>query len=199
MRLLLAGATMMISMQAAANLDYAAWANNNLDGSWTRSAETAVANSPLARLVPKDISYFCPAYPKLAAVERRKFWVGLLSAMAKPESNFKPHHSYQEKFKDNKGRPVISRGLLQISIESANQQRYGCDIAYPAKLHDPSINLACGVKILSKWVRTDGVIAKDTQPRTYKGGSRYWSTLRPQRGHLRAIANFTKNLSFCHG
>ncbi|OBP14278.1 transglycosylase [Rheinheimera sp. SA_1] len=198
MRLLLAVATLMMSTQAFASLDYAAWAKNNRDGSWTRSAETAVANSPLVRLVPKDILYFCPAYPKLHATERRKFWVGLISAMAKPESNFKPQRFYQEKFRDGKGRPVISRGLLQISIESANQQRYGCDIPYPAKLHDPRINLACGVKILSKWVSTDGVIAKHSQARIHKGGSRYWSTLRPKSGHLRAIADFTRKLPFCN-
>jgi hypothetical protein len=198
MRLLLAVTTLIISTQAYASLDYAAWAKNNRDGSWTRSAEAAVANSPLVQLVPKDILYFCPSYPKLPAVERRKFWVGLISAMAKPESNFKPERFYQEKFHDRKGKPVISRGLLQISIESANQQRYGCDIPYPAKLHDPGINLACGVKILSKWVSTDGVIAKYSQPRVHKGGSRYWSTLRPQRGHLRKIADFTRQLPFCN-
>ncbi len=197
MRLLLAGATMLISTQVSASLDYAAWAKSNRDGSWTRTAETAVANSPLAGLIPKDILYFCPAYAKLPTLERRKFWVGLISAMAKPESNFKPQRFYQEKFSDRKGRPVISRGLLQISIESANQQRYSCDIPYPAKLHDPDINLACGVKILAKWVSTDGVIAKHSQPRTYKGGSRYWSTLRPQHGHLRTIADFTRKLPFC--
>lgn len=197
MRLLLIVLTLILSSKVYASLDYAAWAQSNLDGSWTRSAESAVAKSTLANLVPKDIVYFCPAYPKLHSNERRKFWVGLLSAMAKPESNFKPHLYYQEKFLDAKGRPVISRGLLQISIESANQQRYGCDIPYPAKLHDPIVNLACGVKILSKWVSTDGVIAKHSQPRVHKGGSRYWSTLRPQRGHLRAIADFTRQLPFC--
>lgn len=198
MRYLLMLLIMLMTFRVSASLDYAAWAQSNKDGSWTRSAESAVANSPLANLVPKDIVYFCPAYPKLHSQERRKFWVGLLSAMAKPESNFKPQRSYQEKFRDGKGRPVISRGLLQISIESANQQRYGCDIPYPAKLHDPLVNLACGVKILSKWVSTDGVIAKHSHPRVHKGGSRYWSTLRPQRGHLRAIADFTRQLPFCN-
>jgi hypothetical protein len=194
---LLVATLLLFTFQASATLDYAAWAKSNRDGSWTRSAEYAVANSPLVRLVPKDIVYFCPAYPTLHANERRKFWVGLLSAMAKPESNFKPQRFYQEKFNDRKGRPVISRGLLQISIESANQERYGCDIPYPAKLHDPAVNLACGVKILSKWVSTDGIIAKHSQPRAHKGGSRYWSTLRPQRGHLRGIADFTRKLPFC--
>lgn len=180
-----------------ASIDYAAWSATNQDGSWTKTAESAVANSVLVELVPRDVQYFCPAYPGLAKSERRKFWVGLLSAMAKPESNFKPQRLYREKFRDARGQAVVSRGLLQISIESANQKRYGCAITDASKLHDPAINLSCGVKIMSKWVATDGIIAKHQKPRTHKGGSRYWSTLRPQHGHLRAIANFTRSLAFC--
>lgn len=188
---------MLLSGPCFASLDYAAWSGSNRDGSWTRTTESAVAQSGLVKLVPKDVQYFCPAYPELGKTERQKFWVGLLSAMAKPESNFKPHRFYREKFRDSKGLNVVSRGLLQISIESANQKRYGCDIPYAAKLHDPAVNLRCGVKILSKWVSTDGIIAKHDKARSHKGASRYWSTLRPQHGHLRTIAEFTRNLSFC--
>lgn len=180
-----------------ASIDYAAWSATNKDGSWTRTAESAVANSVLVDLVPQDVQYFCPAYPHLPRAERRKFWVGLLSAMAKPESNFKPQRYYREKFRDAKGQAVVSRGLLQISIESANQKRYDCAIKDAAKLHDPAVNLSCGVKIMSKWVATDGIIAKHQKPRSHKGASRYWSTLRPQHGHLRAIADFTRSLAFC--
>lgn len=179
-----------------ASLDYAAWAGKNRDGSWTRAAETAVANSPLIRLNPADIRQFCPNYPKLAKPERRKFWVALLSAMSKPESNFEPQAKYRERFADAKGRPVISRGLLQISIESANQKRYDCDIRHPALLHDPVINLACGVRILAKWVSSDGVIASHDADQ-HQGGGRYWSTLRAGNGKVSAIADFTRQLAFC--
>lgn len=179
-----------------ASLDYAAWAKKNRDGSWTRAAETAVANSPLSRLNPADITKFCPSYPQLAKPERRKFWVGLLSAMSKPESNFKPEATYRERFRDSKGRYVVSRGLLQISIESANQKRYDCDIRHPALLHDPVINLACGVRILSKWVSTDGVIASHSSD-LHQGGGRYWSTLRIHNGKVSDIAEFTRGLPFC--
>lgn len=189
--------SVLLSLPCFASLDYAAWSGSNRDGSWTKTTESAVAQSGLVYQVPRDIQYFCPTYPALGKTERQKFWVGLLSAMAKPESNFKPHRFYREKFRDSKGLQVVSRGLLQISIESANQKRYGCDIPYAAKLHDPAVNLRCGVKILSKWVSTDGIIAKHNKARSHKGASRYWSTLRPQHGHLRSIANFTRNLSFC--
>jgi hypothetical protein len=117
--------------------------------------------------------------------------------MAKPESNFKPQSFYQEKFKDAQGRRVISRGLLQISHESANQPRYACDIKQPHSLHDPKVNLSCGVKIMSKWVQTDGVISQQRWSKDPKGGARYWSTLRPQRGKVQSIANFTRQLPFC--
>lgn len=177
--------------------DYAAWSEKNQDGSWTRITEQAVAQSPLVRLVPADIHQFCPGYPALPQQQRSQFWVALFSAMAKPESNFKPQSFYQEKFKDAKGRRVISRGLLQISHESANQPRYACDIKQPQQLHDPKVNLNCGVKIMSKWVKTDGVISQPRWSAEPKGGGRYWSTLRPQRGKVQSIANFTRQLPFC--
>ncbi len=196
-------ALLWCAFSSHASLDYAAWSSTNQDGSWTRAAEQAVANSVLPRQVPADVHYFCPTYPTLSVQQRRKFWVGLLSAMAKPESNFQPHRYYTEKFADAKGRRVVSRGLLQISIESANQPRYDCDIPTATLLHDPKVNLACGVKILSKWVKTDGVIAKAKKPKPsnqlkpYVGGSRYWSTLREKHGHLAKIAEFTRALPFC--
>lgn len=193
------------SQSAWASYDYAAWSAKNRDGSWTRTAESAVIRSALVNTVPADIGYFCPSYPNLNRLDRGRFWVGLLSAMAKPESNFKPEASYTERFHDSQGKRVVSRGLLQISIESANQKRYDCDIPYASKLHDPKINLHCGVKILAKWVHTDGVIAKTRGTngqltpslRQPKGGARYWSTLRGKNGHLRNIADFTRNLPFC--
>lgn len=190
-------ACLLFSMSTDASLDYAAWAASNKDGSWTRMAERAVAASALPKLQPKDIGFFCPLYPRLTSKERKKFWVGLLSAMAKPESNFQPQRFYREKFADRKGQPVISRGLLQISIESANQKRYSCAVPYPAKLHDPATNLQCGAKILARWVRTDGVITQRKATSTYYGGGRYWSVLRADKGHLKTIAAFTRQLPFC--
>lgn len=177
--------------------DYAAWSGKNPDGSWTRLTEQAVAQSPLVSLVPADVQQFCPRYASLPAQQRGKFWVALFSAMAKPESNFKPQSFYQEKFKDGKGRRVVSRGLLQISHESANQPRYACAIKQPQSLHDPKVNLNCGVKIMSKWVKTDGVISQPHWKKQPQGGARYWSTLRAQRGHLAEISKFTRGLPFC--
>lgn len=202
--LLISGFTALITVSALAgslnhykNPDYAAWSVENPDGSWTRITEQAVAQSPLVQLIPADVQNYCPSYARLTQKQRGQFWVALFSAMAKPESNFKPHSFYQEKFNDGKGRPVISRGLLQISHESANQPRYACGVTQPQSLHDPKVNLSCGVKIMSKWVKTDGVISQPHWSAVPKGGARYWSTLRPQRGKVQSIAGFTRTLPFC--
>ena len=177
--------------------DYAAWASFNKDGSWTRQLEQTVQQSELPRLKPADIGKFCPGYARLTNRERSQFWVGLLSAMAKPESNFQPLTRYQEKFHDGKGKPVISRGLLQISQESANQPRYSCNIRHADQLHDPATNLKCAVRIMQKWVKTDGHISQPDWSREAKGGARYWSVLRPARGKLAQIRQFTSQLPGC--
>lgn len=186
-----------ISNACAAD-DYGAWARRNPDGSWTRAAEKAVANSTLSSLMPKDIGKFCGKYSDILVNERNKFWAGLLSIMARPESNFNPKTSYLEKFRDSSEHRVISRGLLQLSIESANQDRYNCRIANSEELHDPDINLSCAVKILDYWVAKDGVIATyGGKNSASRGGGRYWSTLRESNNHLGEITGFTRKLSVC--
>lgn len=176
--------------------DYAAWAKKNTDGSWTAAAEAAVASSNLPGAVPKDIDKFCPGYKVQDVSNRKFFWVGLLSIVARPESNFKPETKYTEKFKDSNGKNVISRGLLQISIESANQKRYSCGIKRAEDLHDPAINLTCGIKILDAWMMNDNVIATyGNEPS--RGGGRYWSTLREKNKHLPELTAFTRALKVC--
>lgn len=194
--LYLAAALVVVAPSTAFAQDYAAWAKKNTDGSWTAAAEAAVAKSGLARAVPTDIDRFCPAYRTKDFADRVQFWVGLLSIVARPESNFKPETTYTESFDDAQGNKVVSRGLLQISIESANQQKYSCGIMKSENLHDPTTNLVCGVKILDAWVKTDNVIATygTESPR---GGGRYWSTLREKNKHLTELATFTRSLKVC--
>lgn len=180
---------------AAKTEDYAAWKKANADGSWTRAAEQAVRDTTLANQVPADIASFCPAYASRNAEQRTQFWAGLMSAMARPESNFKPKTSYVEKeIYDSSKQNVISRGLLQISIESANGRAYACGIKNAEDLHQVDVNLRCGARILSHWVKKDGRITEDGRNR---GGGRYWSVLRVPRGHLDEIAGFTKALAVC--
>lgn len=178
-----------------ADADYALWSAANGDGNWTQAAERSVRRTALARQTPNDISQFCPEYVRLDRDTRIMFWVALLSAMAKYESNFDPGLAYTEKFTDGAGEQVVSRGLLQLSIESASQPRYDCEIARAVQLHDPAANISCGVNILSTWVRSDGVIAfKDGEPR---GGARYWSVLRASNPARAEISSLTRGLEFC--
>ncbi len=175
--------------------DYAVWSAANTDGTWTRSAETAVRNTSLPRQVPKDIAAFCPRYPSLDSESRVMFWAGLLSAMAKFESNFNPETKFTEELRDSHKNRVVSRGLLQISIESANQARYACGIVAAKDLHDPAINLSCAARILSTWVELDDVVAATGRENT--GGARYWSVLRHSNGRAARVRALTKELSFC--
>jgi hypothetical protein len=139
-----------------------------------------------------DIAAFCPGYPASDSTARRAFWVGLISALAKHESNYNPAAKYEEGFADSNGKKVISRGLLQISIESG--RGYHCDIPNDESLHDPNVNLTCAVKILNRLVSRDGILASNSAP--YKGASAYWSPFRDSTKRL-DIRNWTKAQAYC--
>ena len=175
--------------------DYAAWSFVNRDGSWTQVTERAVAATSLSDQSPKDIQTFCPRYPTLEPDFRVMFWAGLLSAMAKFESNFNPETIFVEELRDGNGDRVISRGLLQLSIESAKQRRYGCKIAAAKDLHDPALNLSCGARILATWVEADGAVASVNGETT--GGARYWSVLRASSRNREKVGAITRQFSFC--
>ena len=175
--------------------DYAAWFAVNGDGTWTRAAEAAVRATSLPDQIPNDIERFCPRYAEIDVRSRVMFWTSLLSAIAKFESGFNTELRYVEKLKDSKGRRVVSRGLLQLSVESANQSRYTCQGMKSVDLHDPTTNLSCGARILSTWVRADGVVAHWSGKNI--GGARYWSVLRDGNQSLAKIASTTRRLEFC--
>ncbi len=176
--------------------DYAAWKNANEDGTWTAIAESAVKATQLSMLAPKDIGAFCPTYEGLDQSKRVRFWVGLLSAMAQHESRFKPHAKYVEPaIVGANNRNVVSRGLLQISMESANQKAYDCGIRQAGDLHKVEVNLNCAARIMQHWVQKDGLIAAASQPAV--GAARYWSVLRAWKGPLGEITTFTRSMNIC--
>lgn len=126
----------------------------------------------LLKAEPTDAIKYCP---KFKSVDRKQFYLALISQLAKFESGFNPNETYTESFDDAKGSPVVSRGLLQISIESG--KGYGCEIPMAVSLQDPKTNLECGVKILNRWIPKDGVI-QGGQSGAWKGAARYWSPFR---------------------
>ena len=144
---------------------------------WSESAYRSISSLAPALLdtLPSDYKEFCAELPSMNDVEKREFWVHLLSAMAEFESNHNTTLQYRENFRDQRGNYIISRGLLQLSIESGNG--YGCNLKSGDDLHDPYTNLDCGLRIINRWVDRDGRIAGKLNGK-WAGGARYWSVLR---------------------
>jgi hypothetical protein len=150
----------------------------------------------LLDVIPADRATFCPKYSGMSYNQRKQYWTFMLSAMARFESNFNTNSKYTEDFNDSNGKAVVSRGLLQISIESGNG--YDCGLKTAQDLHDPLQNLACGIRILNRWVARDGRIAGKVSG-TWRGGARYWSVLREgDKTSYQSIMKWSKALSICN-
>lgn len=174
------------------------WENHTSQGkNWTEfmHRELDQSGKNLLDVIPGDQNLFCPNYSNLSLQQRKAYWVFMVSSMARFESNFKPAMSYTEGFNDSQGQPVISRGLLQLSIESGNA--YGCQFKSAQEVHDPLKNLRCGIKILDRWLSRDGRIAGKVSGQ-WRGGARYWSVLREgDKTSYKSILSWSQNLSIC--
>jgi uncharacterized protein YraI len=171
------------------------WDGKHADtNQWNQYTADAIAKygTAMRTKTPSDVASFCPNYGNLDEAGKTQFWIGLIAAMAKYESNYNPNTKYTENFDDSNGNSVISRGLLQLSYESA--KAYGCDVSSSTALHDPKVNLTCTVRIINKWLASDGVISAQTSG--WRGAARYWSVLR-KSSTLGPIRTATKNLSVC--
>lgn len=146
---------------------------------WISHLEKEVLDSGLCDLVPSDIDTFNKGYKAADRDERVRFWVHLISNTVRYESSFNPDATFKEGFDDSKGNPVISSGLLQVSVESASG--YGFKVTQD-EIMNPLINLSIGVAILKKWCIRDGVVSKGSTTRTARGAARYWSVMRPMSG-----------------
>ena len=149
----------------------------------------------MLEVVPADIKYYCPRFAKLERPERIEFYVQLISSLASHESSLREKETYTESFVDSSNTKVVSRGLLQISKEAANL--YGCKIEDGTELQTAVRNLRCGVRIMSKWITTDGVIAHKNDEGKWRGAARYWAPFRHPRNRPRIQAD-TLKLDFCH-
>lgn len=182
-------------------LPSAQWDNNPSGSLWTRYTLIAVTKhgSNLLSSTPADMQSYCPKYEKLNTQDRRSFWVHLISSLAKFESNHDPKVRFNETTVDpgmltKQGEPIISRGLLQISKESANG--YGCKITDELELHDPNTNINCAVRILDRWVGKDKVISGQ-QDGKWQGAARYFSPFR-NPSKLSHMQSQSAKLPFCH-
>ena len=127
------------------------WDHRPEAGAWTQAALTALQThgAALPAIVPEDIESYCPGYADATAEQRRAFWAGLLSALAKHESTWRPDVA------GGGGRWI---GLLQIAPATA--RAYGCAADNAAELKDGSANLRCAIRIMSRTVLRDGVVAQ---------------------------------------
>lgn len=116
---------------------------------WTEASLLALQShgASLPQIVPADIDAFCPGYEDASLGERRLFWTGLLSALAKHESTWRP---------DAAGGGGQWIGLMQISPGTA--RAYGCRAQDVAALKDGAANLSCAIRIMSRTVSRDGVV-----------------------------------------
>lgn len=174
------------------------WENKVADGKeWTLHVKNELdrLGKNLLDVIPADKGLFCPRYQELSYEQRKQYWAFLISSMVKFESNFKTNTTYKEGFNDSNGNRVISRGLLQISIESANS--YGCGFKNSQELHDPKKNLSCGIRILDRWLDRDNRIAGKVGGK-WQGGARYWAVLRSgDKTSYKSILSWSQNLSIC--
>ncbi|MEX0309196.1 MAG: transglycosylase SLT domain-containing protein, partial [Tateyamaria sp.] len=99
---------------------------------WNRATLSALKThgQPLVSLVPADVGDWCPRYPAATDADRRAFWLGFLSALAKHESTYRPNAV---------GGGGKWYGLLQILPATA--RGYGCAAGTGAALKNGAANL----------------------------------------------------------
>ena len=149
---------------------------------WNAAAMRALQSDGRAMLEldPGDAADFCPAYETADAEGRAAFWVAFMSGLARYESGYRPEAA---------GAGGRYRGLLQILPATA--RFHGCDMASANGLYDGATNLACAVRIATRAVVRDGVIASG------RGGmAADWPPLRNPTKRAE-IAAFTRAVPAC--
>ncbi|WP_176805098.1 lytic transglycosylase domain-containing protein [Paracoccus isoporae] len=158
------------------------WDGRQNSAEWTRATLAALdaEGAVLMSRVPSDVMEFCPAYERQSAENRRAFWAGLLSALARHESSHNPKAS---------GAGGRYLGLMQISPRTA--KGYGCAAG---ALLDPRANMACAVRIAAKQVARDNAIARAGGG--WRGVARDWMPMR-SRTKRAEIAGWTRQQEYC--
>lgn len=210
-----------------------AWNGKTLaSDAWTIHTISEFKKNPdILNSVPIDVAQFCPNYEKLSIDDRALFYAHLLSKMAEYESGFKPDRSYKEcSFKESTygssgkwielegmwcipghkldGGVAISRGLMQMSLESAIG--YGCQVSSPSELHDAFKSISCAVKVFNRLVPKPRIVDGKTRGHGYiaskvdgswKGASAYWAVVRDSSGYNKEssgkIKLYTSQLEYC--
>ena len=154
-------------------------------GNWAPAALAALRShgTRMEETVPRDIDAWCPAYEDNPAHLRRAFWVGMMSALAKHESTYRP---------DAVGGPNLWYGLLQIYPDTA--RRYGCRATTGEALKNPEDNLSCAVRIMNVTVPRDNAIAvRDTR---WRGVAADWGPM-TNRSKIAEMSAWTRRQEYC--
>lgn len=154
-----------------------AWDHRPEATEWTQATLDALRaeGAVLASTLPADVETYCPNYAEASPDERRMFWAGLFSAIAKFESTWNPTAT---------GGGGAYFGLLQISPRTADY--VGCD----GDLHDGANNLQCAVKIAAR--QADPTEAEQVWQITRDWGPMHHADKRA------AVAEFTRAQSYCN-
>lgn len=180
-----------------------AWDNISRGGYWTNEAIKAIVDqgSILLNNIPSDVDEFCPNFRYQDAEGRAAFWIEIINILGERESRFFPLADGDESrfgMFDRNGEPIVSRGILQMSINSisARYRNKGCNARTAEDLHTPVKNIQCGIAIMTHWIETDNCISCDVPTEfreevneageieriptrwNRRGLSRYWSPLR---------------------
>lgn len=153
---------------------------------WTRAALSALKDhgKPLVELVPADIATWCPAYPQAPDADRRAFWVGFLSALAKHESTYRPWAV---------GGGGKWYGLLQILPGTA--RGYKCRVGTGAALKNGGANLSCAIRIMAHTVPRDGVI-HGYKNKKGRGVTADWGPMH-SKAKRRDMAGWLRKQTYC--
>ncbi|WP_234423617.1 transglycosylase SLT domain-containing protein [Tateyamaria sp. Alg231-49] len=150
---------------------------------WNHAALSALKTHAVALVeeVPKDIGAWCPLYPDATDEQRRSFWLGFMSALAKFES------TYNQRAVGGGGKWF---GLLQISPATA--RGYGCNAGSGSALKSGAANLSCAARIMAVTVPRDGVIYAPGG----RGVAADWGPMR-SRSKRTDMAGWLRRQSYC--
>jgi len=160
----------------------ARWNHRAEASDWNAAALHALQTDGAAMLTlsPRDADTFCPGYAQADSEGRATFWVAFMSGLARYESGHRPEAA---------GAGGRYQGLLQISPATA--RFHGCELSTPRGLYDGATNVACAVRIATRAVLRDGVVASG------RGGmAADWPPLRDP-AKRNEIAAFTRNVPAC--
>lgn len=135
------------------------WDHRPEGEAWTEATLVALRShgSTLPATVPDGIDAWCPAYAEAPVEDREAFWAGLISALSKHESTYRP---------EAVGGGGRWFGLVQIAPATADG--YGCRAQSGDALKDGAANVSCAVRIMAAKAQggADGVraIASDWGP-----------------------------------